>query len=123
MSADGGAGGDWREMEVDHRVLAGGVAETLRCSSAGYAWRIQKGPHSTTPRVDERWNSAATTYWRDSGACRVFADRLWPLGGAFSGGHSSLGQSAYGAIDNFGFGRRFNHRNQTKQKNVRQKNE
>src|SRR5215510_4512046 len=123
MSTDGCSGGDRREMEVDHRVLAGRVSETLRGSQAGNARRLAEGPHPATPRADERWDRAATTDGRDSGASRVFADRLWPIGGAFGGSHSPLGQSAYGAIDFFGFRRRFNRRNQTRQKNVRQKNE
>src|SRR5215510_14361156 len=97
MSADGGAGGDRREMEVDYRVLVGGDAETLRGSSACHAWHLAESSYSTTPRTDSRWNRASTTDWRDPGASRVFADRLWSLSIAFGGGYSTLGQISYGA--------------------------
>src|SRR5262245_52464165 len=99
MSADGGAGGDRREMEVNHRVLVGGGAETLRGSSAGHAWHLAESPHSATPRADERWHRTATTDWRDTGARRIFADRLWSLSIAFGGGYSTLGQISHGALD------------------------
>jgi hypothetical protein len=79
VSADGGAGGDRREMEANHRVLVGGVAETLRGAAASDAWHLTESPHATTPRVGERRHRAATTNRRDSGPGRVFADRLWTI--------------------------------------------
>jgi len=85
-------------MEVDHRVLVGGGAETLRGSSACHAWHLAESSYSTTPRTDSRWNRASTTDWRDPGACRVFADRLRSLSIAPGGGYSTLGQISYGTL-------------------------
>src|SRR5262245_48228856 len=97
MSVDGGPGGGRREMEADHRVLAGGGTETLRGSSAGHATHLAESTHSAAPRAGERRDRAATADRRDPVASRVFADRLWPLSIAFGGSHSTLGQSSYGA--------------------------
>src|SRR4029434_7959111 len=42
-------------MQVDHRLLAGRLAETFRGSPAGGARYLAEGPHAAAPRARERW--------------------------------------------------------------------
>ena len=80
MSADCRFGGDRREMEDDHSVLAGGVAKTFRGHSAGNVRHLAKGPDTAAPRAGERRLSSAASDRKGPGAGRIFADRLWEIG-------------------------------------------
>src|SRR4030095_2211730 len=85
-------------MEIDHRLLAGRLAETFRRSPAGGARHLAEGPHAAAPRARERWERASSTEGRGPGPRRVFADGVWSLTVAPGRGCSPLGQSPYGAL-------------------------
>src|ERR1051325_1063801 len=97
MSIDRRVRGDRRQMEVDHYLLAGGIAEALRGLAQSHARHLAESSHATTTRAYERRDHQSRTERRGSGEGGVFAIGLRTLCVAVGRGRSTVGQVPPGA--------------------------
>src|ERR1043166_3656962 len=67
-------------MEVDYRLLVGGIAEAPRCFAQSDARNFAESPHTTTSRAHERRPGESRTERRSTGAGDLFVVGLRPLG-------------------------------------------
>src|SRR5690242_3071117 len=82
MSANRGVRGHRRQVEADHHLLVGGVAEAFRRVAQGDAWHLAESSHATTARANERWSrEPRAKRYRAGSGCLLFVG-LWPLGAA-----------------------------------------